>query len=110
MKKFLIFILLIITYFYISGLTEESTRIKADDIIKNIMLYKDETGKYPNSLDDLIPKYYKKIPIHYSSIDYKFHYYLLSKEKQDFLFYYTYYFPFGRFSYSEERKTWFNLD
>lgn len=101
--------IILITYYFISGSTLNNTRTKAENIVKNIELYKEDNWNYPNKLEDLAPKYYKKIPIHYSSIDYNFRYFY-NNEEDYFLLDYTYFYPYGRYSYNSKNKTWSNID
>ncbi len=109
MKKFIIFIILIIVYNVASSFTLNSTRENADNIIKNIELYKNEIWEYPKSLNNLVPKYYNKIPRHYSSIMTKFIYFY-NKKDNSYSITYIYNAPFWKYFYNSKNKKWTNLD
>ena len=109
MKKLLIFIFVIIIYNIASSYTLDNTREKANNIIKNIELYKNNTWEYPKSLNNLVPKYYDKIPRHYSSIMTKFIYLYDEKDKY-YSITYIYSTPFWKYYYNSNSKKWTNLD
>ncbi len=109
MKIFIKIILIIIVYNFISWLTVNYTEKTANSIVENIELYKMQNWNYPKNLDKLVPKYYKTIPIHYSSIDFRFHY-ILDIEKNNYIFYYTYQVPFWKNTYNSTTKKWNSIN
>jgi hypothetical protein len=81
---------------------------RAADLVQTIENYRQATGKYPNTLDNLIPKYFPQLPKAKYTLGFN-NFIYLNHEGNISLFYYDFP-PFGRPTYIFERKEWIYLD
>ena len=81
---------------------------RAQNLIAAVEKHQQATGKYPATLDDLVPTYIPSVPLaKYALAGREFHY---MNRNDTVMLHYTSLPPFGRRTYDFNRQSWSYLD
>jgi predicted PurR-regulated permease PerM len=103
-----IYFLMSLFIFASISLNNKIARSRADMLIETCEKYKDKNSEYPENLSDLVPDFINEIPVAKYTLNSNRFYYTSSKYSHS-LFYLAMP-PFGRPTYSFEKKKWTYID
>ena len=85
-------------------LAEQRSKI----VIAALDNYKAQNGRFPDKLEELVPKFLPKIPLAKINVYGSFRYYVFAEDRHTLM--YVVVPPFGRKLYNLEKKSWSQLD
>lgn len=103
-----IYLSAVVLVFGLNALNNRLAQSRADFLITAVNLFYSENQGYPQSLEQLVPRYIKEVPLaKYTLVFNQFRY---ARSETDTYLYYMDLPPFGRPTYSFQKAEWLYLD
>ncbi|BBP02081.1 hypothetical protein [Sulfuriferula nivalis] len=108
LTKAAIYSIMVLLVFLANVANNKLAKYRAENLIVAIEKYHQETGHYPEKLNNLVPEYISNIPLAKYTLFFNKFRYINHKDTQ--ALYYVELPPFGRPTYSFNRQSWGYID
>lgn len=108
LRNLAIYLSAVALVFGLNALNNRLAQSRADFLITAVNLFHSENQVYPQSLEELVPRYIKEVPLAKYTLE--FNQFRYTRSETDTYLYYMDMPPFGRPTYSFQKGEWFYLD